>query len=100
MDLAVADDDGGFDIESANLRVVTPEQAVIELTAMIEAAIASTTDAQALARLQQARRALTGSNANSQNGALNMIRSGQNEAAAAFVLTSVTWLQRAAALRA
>ena len=96
VDLGVADDDGGFDIESTSLRVVTPEQAVLELIAMIDAAIASTTDAQALARLQQARLALTGSNQNSQNGALNMIRSGENEAAAAFCLTSATWLQRAA----
>jgi len=68
------------------------------LIAMIDAVIASTTDTQALARLQQARHALTGSNQNSQNGALQMIRDGENEAAAAFCLTSVTWLQRAAEL--
>jgi len=97
VDLAVADDDGGFDIESSSLRVVTPEQAVLELIAMIDAAIASTTDSQARTTLQQARRALTGTNAHSRDGALNMIRSGENEAAAAFVSTSVTWqLQRAA----
>jgi len=76
--------------------VVTPEQAVLELIAMIDAAIATTTDAQTRTRLQQARRALTGTNANSQDGALNMIRSGEKTAAAAFVSTSVTWLQRAA----
>ena len=92
----MADDDGDFDLKSANVRVVTPEQAVIELIAMIDAAIASTTDTQALASLQQARHALTGSNENSHNGALKMIRSGENEAAAAFALTSVTWLERAA----
>ena len=96
VDLAVADDDGGFDIESSSLRVVTPEQAVLELIAMIDAAIASTTDSQARTMLQQARRALTGTNAHSNDGALNMIRAGENEAAAAFVSTSVTWLQWAA----
>ncbi|HET9530701.1 MAG TPA: hypothetical protein VFQ92_10135 [Blastocatellia bacterium] len=96
VEFAVADDDGDFDLKSANVRVVTPEQAVIELIAMIDAAIASTTDTQALASLQQARHALTGSNENSHNGALKMIRSGENEAAAAFALTSVTWLERAA----
>lgn len=96
VDLAVADDDGGFDIETTTLRVVTPEQAVLELITMIDAVIATTTDSLALTRLQQARRALTGTNVNSQDGALNMIRAGENEAAAAFALTSVTWLQRAA----
>ena len=96
VQLTVTDDDAGSDAESANLRVLTPEQAVLELIAMIDAVIASTTDQQVLAQLQQARHALTGSNANSQNGALSMIRSGENEAAAAFALTSATWLQRAA----
>jgi hypothetical protein len=96
IQFVVADDDGGFDLESADVRAVTPEQAVIELIAMIDAVIASTTDTQVPADLRQARHALTGSNENSHNGALNMIRSGENEAAAAFALTSVTWLQRAA----
>ena len=94
--LTVTDDDAGLDMESASVRVVTPEQAVLELIAMIDAVIASTTDTQVLAQLRQARRALTGTNANSQDGALNMIRAGENEAAAAFALTSATWLQRAA----
>jgi hypothetical protein len=96
VQLTVRDNDGGSDAESANVRVVTPEQAVIELIAMIDAVIASTTDPQVLAQLQQARRALTGTNENSQDGALKMIRAGENEAAAAFALTSATWLERAA----
>jgi hypothetical protein len=96
VQLSITDDDGDSDAESANVRVVTPEQAVIELIAMIDAVIVSTTDGRVLADLRQARHALTGSNENSNNGALKMIRSGENEAAAAFALTSVTWLQRAA----
>ena len=96
IDLGIADDDGGFDIESATVRVLTPEQAVMELIAMIDAVIASTTDAKVLAELQKARHALTGSNATSQNGALAKIRSGENAAAAAFCLTSAESLQKAA----
>ena len=96
VQLIIADDDSGLDMESANVRVVTPEQAVIEIIAMIDNVIASTTDAQMLNKLQQARRALAGTNEHSQDGALNMIRSGENEAAASFALTSATWLQRAA----
>ena len=83
-------------MESANVRVVTPEQAVIEIIAMLDAVIASTTDTQVLAQLRHAQVALTGTNENSHNGALKMIRAGENEAAAAFALTSATWLQRAA----
>lgn len=96
VDLAIADDDGGFDIESASVRVVTPEQAINELVAMIDAVIASTTDTKVLADLQKARHALTGSNQNSSNGALNKIRSGENASAASFCLTSAAELQKAA----
>lgn len=96
VDLGIADDDGGFDIESASIRVLTPEQAVNELVAMIDAVIASTTDAKVLADLQKARHALTGSNPNSQNGALAKIRSGENSSAASFCLTSADLLQKAA----
>src|SRR4030095_10518243 len=96
IQLAIADDDGDWDLKSANIRVLTPEQAVIELIAMIDGVIVSTTNTRVLADLQQARRALTGSNQNSNNGALQMIRSGENEAAAAFALSSAMWLQQAA----
>lgn len=96
VQLAITDDDSGSDAESANVRVVTPEQAVIELIAMIDSAIAHTTDTQVLTDLRKARHALTGSNEHSHNGALPLIRSGENEAAAAFALTSATWLQQAA----
>ncbi|HEX5731585.1 MAG TPA: PKD domain-containing protein [Blastocatellia bacterium] len=96
VQLTINDNDAGSDMESANVRVVTPEQAVIELIAMIDAVIASTNDTQVRAKLRHARQALTGTNENSHNGALNKIRAGENEAAAAFALTSATWLERAA----
>lgn len=96
IELKITDDDGDSDVESASVRVLTPEQAVIELIAMIDAVIASTTDAKVLADLQKARHALTGSNENSHNGALKMIRSGENEAASAFASTSAASLQQAA----
>jgi hypothetical protein len=96
VQLTINDNDAGSDMESANVRVVTPEQAVIEIIAMIDTLIGTTTNEQVLAQLQQARRALTGTNENSQDGALKMIRAGENEAAAAFALTSATWLERAA----
>lgn len=96
VELKITDDDGDSDTENANVRVVTPEQAVIELIAMIDAVIASTTDTSVRADLRRARIALTGVNENSHDGALKMIRAGENEAAAAFALTSATWLQEAA----
>jgi hypothetical protein len=96
VQLTITDSDSDSDVESANVRVLTPEQAVLELIAMIDGVIASATDTHVLGDLLQARRALTGTNENSHNGALPMIRSGENEAAAAFALTSATWLQRAA----
>lgn len=96
VQLTVTDSDGDSDTESASVRVLTPEQAVIELIAMIDAVIASTTDNRVLAELQKARRALAGNNENSQNGALKKIRSGNNQAAIAFVQIAVNWLERAA----
>ena len=67
-----------------------------ELIAMIDTVIASTTDTKVLAELQKARHALTGSNENSNNGALQKIRSGENASAASFALTSAASLQKAA----
>ena len=96
VQLTVTDDDTDSNTRNSSVRVLTPEQAVIELIAMIDGVIATTSEPQTLADLQKARRALTGTNENSQDGALKMIRSGENDAAAAFALTSATWLQEAA----
>jgi hypothetical protein len=95
IDLIVTDDDQGVGGTAANVRVLTPAQAVGELVAMIDVAIAAATNPQVIAQLQQARAALTGSNNSSQNGALQMIQSGNNDAAIAFLQTCSTWLQRA-----
>jgi hypothetical protein len=95
VELKVNDDDGGQDVESTSVRVLTPEQAVVEVIGMIDNAIANTTDANVRTSLRRAKRALTGTNANSQDGALAMIRANNPLAAVAFLDTSVNWLTTA-----
>lgn len=95
LDLIVVDDDQGLGGAGASVRVLTPEQAVLELIAMIDAAIAATSDANIRASLERARVALAGTNDHSQNGALQMVRAGNNLAAAAFAQTAASWLLRA-----
>ena len=95
--LSVTDDDGGADNEQAVVRVVTPEQAVTEILAMLDAAIAGTTDVNVRRDLEKARKALIGGNDQGGSGALNMVRVGNNEAAIAFLQEAVTWLQRSQA---
>ena len=96
IELKVSDDDLGVSTAGASVRVLTREQAVNEIIAIIDAAIAAATDPTVRAQLQHARHELTGSNANSNNGALLMIQNGNDLAAAAFTQTSATWLRRAA----
>ena len=95
VELKVKDDDNGEDVESTSVRVLTPEQAILELIAMIDTKIANTTDANIRTSLVRAKRALTGTNANSQDGALQMIRANNPLAAVAFIDTSVNWLTTA-----
>ena len=92
--LSVTDDDGGADSEATVVRVVTPEQAVEEIIGLLDDLIASTTDNGVREDLEKARQALAGSNDQSNNGALNMIRAGNDEAAIAFLQQAITWLQR------
>lgn len=94
--LSVTDDDGGVDTEGTVVRVVTPEQAVVEIIGLLDAAIASTTDNNIRTDLEKARRALAG-NPNGNDGALNMIRAGNNHAAIAFLRQAIDWLRRAQA---
>jgi hypothetical protein len=96
LDLTVADDDQDVGGTTVDVVVLTPEQAVLRLIQMIDTALASTTDASVRAKLVHARIALAGNNQNSQDGALQMIRAGNNLAAAAFAETATEWLQRAA----
>ena len=97
LTLTVPDDDGGADTEQSVVRVVTPEQAVAEILALLDATIAGTTDDNVRRDLEKARKALVGSNDQSSSGALKMIQESNNEAAIAFLQEAVTWLQRAQA---
>lgn len=96
LELIVVDDDTDLDGKAVTVRVLTPAQAVGEIVAMIDQAIAAATDPTVIAQLQHARLALTGSRPTSQNGALQMIQSGNNSAAVAFLGTSAMWLERSA----
>ena len=87
--LAIADDDGGTASRSATVRVVTPEQAVLEIVGLLDAAIASTTNVVARISLEKARKALAGGPG--QSGALSKIRAGHRAAAIAFLLQAISW---------
>ena len=94
VELSVADDDLDSNSTAVSVQVLTPAQAIAKIVQMIDAAIAATNDARVIDDLQHARLALVGSRPTSQNGALQMIESGNNEAAVAFLETCSTWLQR------
>ena len=96
IELSVADDDLDSNVTTANVEVLTPAQAIGRIVAMIDIAIAATTDPQVIDDLQHARLALVGNRPTSQNGALQMIQSGNYLSAVAFLQTSSMWLQRAA----
>jgi len=93
--LSVTDDDGGVGSQAAEVRVVSPEQAVQEIIAMIDSAIAGATDSNVRADLKRARRALAGSTIPSNDGALNMIKAGNNAAAVSFLKDALFWLRDA-----
>ena len=95
---AVEDDDGGRGTQGATVTVLTPEQAVGEIIAMLDALIALTTDAKALAYLRQARDVLAGRNDYSNNGALNKIQGGNTSAAIASLDIALNWLAKASAI--
>jgi hypothetical protein len=95
--VSVDDDDGGTGVRTAMVRIVTPKQAVMEIIALLDALIASTTDEKTRADLLQARDALAGKNDYSNNGALNKIQSGNRDAAIAMLAVAVNWLDKAGA---
>jgi hypothetical protein len=92
--LVVLDDDGGGGHGGASVRVVTPEQAVAEIIAVLDALIAGSADADVRNDLEKGRQALAG-NPNGSNGALHMLRSDNPQAAAAFLDQAILWLDRA-----
>ena len=94
--LSVTDDDGGVGTESTAVRVVTPQQAVEEILALLDGVIAGTTDGSVRKDLEKARKALFG-NPNGSNGALEKIRDGHNQAAIAFLQQAISWLHKAQA---
>ena len=94
--LSVTDDDGDVGAESTIVRVVTPQQAVEEILALLDSTIAGTTDGNVRMDLERARKALFG-NPNGKNGALEKIKDGNNQAAIAFLQQALSWLHRAQA---
>lgn len=96
--LTVTDDDNGTVTAQHELRVLTPEQAVAEIGALLDALIAATSDAEVRRNLEGARHALLGSRpAGSQSGALDKLRARHLAAADAFLLTALDRLARAQA---
>jgi hypothetical protein len=67
------------------------------MIALLDAQIAACGNNPYCASLNHARVALAGSNANSNNGALNHLDADRREAARAFLNTAATWLERATA---
>jgi hypothetical protein len=95
--VGVADDDGGAGQASTSLRVLTPSQALAEIITMLDAKIAACGGNAYCSDLGHARVALAGSNANSNNGALNHLDADRIQAARAFLAQAATWLERATA---
>lgn len=94
--LSVFDDDGGVGTASRSFRVVTPLQATEEILGLLDNVIAGTTNAAVLKDLDKARKALAG-NPNGNNGALQKIRDGNNQAAIAFLQQALSSLRQAQA---
>lgn len=93
LTLSISDDDGGADVESTTIRVLTPEEALAEILERFEEAMATASPA-ARAALDKARIALLGHGAAS-DGALRMLAENRPDAAAGFVVQAIDWTQRA-----
>ena len=96
LGLSVTDDDGDSGNAGASVQVLSPEQAVIAVGAQIDAALTGASKTQTK-DLDKARKALLGSNDNSNNSALNKIRGGQKQAALAALWQAVSALRDAQA---
>ncbi len=100
LQLTVFDDDpNGSDQESITVRVLTPEQALAEILVALDQAIANNSNPTIAASFGKARLALVG-HERGEDGALRMLAMDQPDAAAAFVLQAIDWLERARALGA
>lgn len=99
LKLSVSDDDGGVDLESITVPVLTPAEALAHIGDLLEHAIAAATNPAVRAALEKARRALLG-NEGAENGAFQKIAENQDAAAAAFVAQALDWLHDGRALNA
>jgi hypothetical protein len=97
--LSVTDDDGGADVESATVRVLSPEEALAEILKLLDDAIAGSSNRAVSTALENARVALLGREKSS-DGAFRMLAQNRPDAAAAFVLQAIDWTQKARALGA
>jgi hypothetical protein len=95
--LSVRDDDGGVGSKGTTLNVITPEQVIEMVIARLDAIIKITSDENVRRNLEQARQALAGSGGRSNDGALHMIRAGNNTAAIDLINQSIASLQTAQA---
>lgn len=89
LTFSVADNDGGVDTAA------TAEQAVEEVIDLLDVIIAGTANGSVLKELQKARKALAGSNGQSNNGALAKISSDNAHAAIAFLRQALDTLRKA-----
>ena len=95
--LTVVDDDDGAGSASADVTVVSPEEAILDMIARVDALLATATDPIVKGCLLQARRALAGPQPGNKNGALGAVQTGHYTSATAFVYQAVAWLQQALA---
>lgn len=95
--LSVSDVGGRVGSSSSAVRVVTPEQAVGKIIGQLDAAIAGAADMNVRRNLERERRAQAGSNGQSNNGALSMMRAGNKQAATAFLQQTINRLRKAQA---
>ena len=94
LKLAVTDDDKGPGEVSMPVRLLTPAEALQEALTLLDAAIANATKPAVRASLGKARIGIVG-HGSASDGALRMLAENQPDAAAAFVLVTVTWVQDA-----
>ncbi|HET6372153.1 MAG TPA: PKD domain-containing protein, partial [Candidatus Polarisedimenticolia bacterium] len=90
--VTVTDDDGGAEVDSAKVKVVTVEQALDVAIDLLENKIDSTSNPVIRKILEKAFKALYG-NAKAQNGALEMVRTGNDASAIMFLNQAIGWLK-------
>lgn len=94
LTLNVKDDDNGEDSETFSLLVVTPEQAVNEVVALLNGKIAGEPNRIIKVILKKALKALVGSPPDpSNNGALHMIKADNDASAITFLQVAIEWLK-------